>query len=388
MNNETSILITGDYHPTTKLSNFIDKGATVSDVFGALLPLIKTSDLSIAHLEIPATNSNLKLKKGGLYGKTDKTCIKLLRDAGFNLCTYATNHSLDYGIEGFKDTVNNCKEFGIEIVGAGNNLVEATKPYINEINNIKFAVLNYTETEFNIAKDNSPGSNPLDLIQVYNDVENLKTEVDHIIVIIHGGQDYTFHPSPRMLRFYRFIADLKVSCVIGHHTHYISSSEIHNNVPIIYSLGHLIYYYTEKDIYTRLFNVANIKLTKDECKVDLHPFYFNSSKNCIQLLDKTQHTILTEKENELNTDILSDSLNYEKWYLEISKENIIRNISILSNIPKIVFRIFKKMNKLTLLKKIILINKRRFLPIWNISRCPRHLYSISYLFESKLYNKK
>jgi poly-gamma-glutamate synthesis protein (capsule biosynthesis protein) len=388
MNNEISVLITGDYHPTNKLTNFISKGATVSDVFGALLPLIQTSDLSIAHLEIPVTNSNIKFKKGGLYGKTDKTCIKLLRDAGFDLCTYATNHSLDYGVEGFYDTINNCNEFGIDIVGAGNNMVDATKPYINEINNIKFAVLNYTETEFNIANENSPGSNPLDLIQVYRDVENLKPLVNHIIVIIHGGQDYTFHPSPRMVRNYRFIADLNVSCIIGHHTHYISSSEIYNNVPIIYSLGHLIYYYTEKDIFTRLFNVASVKLTKENCKVDLHPFYFNSTNNCIQLLDNTQRKLFSAKQNELNNDILNDSLNYEKWYLEISKENVIRNLTILSNIPQIIFRIFKKMGKLTIYKKLILLNKRRFLPIWNISRCPRHLASISYLFESKLYNKK
>lgn len=383
--NSVSIIVTGDYHPTTEFTSFIEKGNGPNEIFGPLLPYITSSDLAIAHLEIPATDKNTKMPKGGLYGKTDRTCIKLLSNAGFGLCTFASNHTLDYGTEGYIDTVSYCQEFGLSIVGAGDNSEKARVPYISEINQIKFAILNYAETEFNIASYDSPGANPLDLINVYNDIQELKHKVDHIIVIIHGGQDFIFHPSPRLIKVFRFIADQKVSAVIGHHTHYISSFEIHNNVPISYGLGHLIYYYNPNDVYTRLFNVACLTLTKHDCKFELIPFYFNAKNNTIVSPNSDFSRILQNKQFELNESLKDSSVLYHKWYEEISKEDSVRNLYLLSGYPSIFFRIFKKLGLLNLLKKLLLIRKKRFLPIWNISRCPHHFAAINYLFNSLFY---
>jgi hypothetical protein len=380
-----SLFITGDYHPTTELTSFIEKGNGAEEIFGPLLPYIESSDLAVVHLEIPATDKNKQMPKGGLYGKTDRTCIKLLSDAGFKLCTFASNHTLDYGATGYLDTAEYCKEFGLSVVGAGVNTTKAREPYVSEINKVKFAILNYTETEFNIASENYPGANPLDLINIYQDIKSLKSKVDHIIVIIHAGQDFIFHPSPRIKKVYRFIADQKVSAIISHHSHYISSFESYKNVPISYGLGHLVYYYNKNDVFTRLFNVAQLTLTKTTCELKLLPFYFDAANNKVALLDKDNAELLFKKQEELNESIKDDSVLYKKWYEEISKEDIVRNLFLLSGYPYILFRVFKKLKLLPQLKKLLLVNKERFLPIWNISRCPRHITSVNYLFNSLFY---
>lgn len=379
------LLVTGDYHPTDEISKFISTSNSPKDIFGDLLPLLASSDLAITNLEIPATDEKKKIIKAGPHGKTDLICIEALKNAGFSLVTFATNHTLDYGAKGFFDTKDYCNWNNISIVGAGKNLADARSPFITTINNINVAILNYCETEFNISGEDSPGANPLDLINVYNDIKKLKNDTDHIIVIIHAGQDFVFHPSSRVVRVFRFIAEQGVSAVIGHHTHYISSFEYYKGVPIVYSLGHLIYLYNKNDIFTRLFYVAKMLLTKTKCNIELIPFEFDLRDFKVKRLGSENGESFTSKALELNEHIKDELILHQYWFKENNDINVIRNLSFLTGIPIIIFRVFKKLKLLSILNKILWLRKKRYLSIWNYSKCEHHLCGVNYLFNELFY---
>ena len=49
------------------------------------------------------------------------------------MCYLTNNHIRDYGDTGFIDNINYCKNAGLDIVGAGENFAEASKPIILKI---------------------------------------------------------------------------------------------------------------------------------------------------------------------------------------------------------------------------------------------------------------
>ena len=106
---------------------------------------------------------------------------------------------------------------------------------------MKIAILNFCENEWSIAEDDSPGANPMDIIDNTNHIREAKASHDKVIVIVHGGHEYYNLPSPRMQKQYRFYADQDADIVVGHNTHCISGSEMYKGVPIYYSLGNFLF---------------------------------------------------------------------------------------------------------------------------------------------------
>jgi poly-gamma-glutamate capsule biosynthesis protein CapA/YwtB (metallophosphatase superfamily) len=165
------------------------------------------------------------------------TIMPYLHQLKIDAVTMANNHILDYGYKGVKDTFKELVDHKIKYIGAGNDLTEARKPLSLHKDGMKIAILNFCENEWSIAEDDSPGANPMDIIDNTNQIREAKASHDKVIVIVHGGHEYYNLPSPRMQKQYRFYADQGADIVVGHHTHCISGNEVYKGVPIYYSLG-------------------------------------------------------------------------------------------------------------------------------------------------------
>ncbi|MCX6238338.1 MAG: CapA family protein [Bacteroidia bacterium] len=188
MNEEASILITGDYCPINRIEELSDKNQ-VELIFNDLLPFIQKADLSITNFESPATQTNKPIAKYGPVLKVQSSALKILKSAGFDLVTLANNHILDYGEEGLKNTIDSCAVYSIEYTGAGNNNLEARRIFYKLIKGVKIAILNIAENEFGTTANDSYGAAPLDPIQNYYDIQKAKQSADYIFVIIHGGHE-------------------------------------------------------------------------------------------------------------------------------------------------------------------------------------------------------
>ncbi len=183
----------------------------------------------------------------------------------------ANNHVLDYGVNGLLDTFESLNKNKINYVGAGSNLSEAAKPLTLEKDGLRIAILNFCENEWSIAESDSPGANPMDIIDNANQIKYARELADYVIVIVHGGHEYYNLPSPRMQKQYRFYADQGADIVVGHHTHCISGNEVYNSVPIYYSLGNFLFTNNaaNPDWYIGL--ILEIEWKEDQLKTTLHP---------------------------------------------------------------------------------------------------------------------
>lgn len=235
------ILIAGDYCPRERIQKKIDSGDYQS-IFGNLNEVVSQVDYSIVNLECPITTGKEEpIKKCGPNLQCSERGMDALKWAGFQCVTLSNNHFYDYGEDGVEQTLRTCEKYGIEYVGGGRNIDEASKILYKRIGNQTLAIINCCEHEFSVATEISGGSNPLNPIQQYYNIQNAKTKADYVIVIVHGGHEHWQYPSPRMVETYRFFVDAGADAVVNHHQHCFSGYEEYQGKPIFYGLGNFCF---------------------------------------------------------------------------------------------------------------------------------------------------
>lgn len=240
------ILIAGDFCPIGRVAEALEKDEYYL-VLEEVCDITEIADYSIVNFECPVVTGNAKpLKKQGPNLKCTPKGIEAIQYSGFDCVTLANNHFLDYGGEGVRETLCILDNKGIDHVGGGMNLNEASRTLYKEINGKRLAIINCCEHEFSIATNDKAGSNPLNPVQQYNAIVEAKRKADYVIVIVHGGHEHFQLPSPRMVETYRFFIDAGADAVANHHQHCYSGYEVYNGKPIFYGLGNFCFDHPQK----------------------------------------------------------------------------------------------------------------------------------------------
>lgn len=121
------ILIAGDLVPQNRVTTLFDQ-KKYAEVLQEVKQYTEGSDYSIVNLEAPiVVSTNCEpIEKVGPNLKTNLSVIGALQYAGFDAVTLANNHLRDYGDWGVNDTLFQLKKTGIDTVGAGLDLQEAS----------------------------------------------------------------------------------------------------------------------------------------------------------------------------------------------------------------------------------------------------------------------
>ncbi|WP_346709387.1 CapA family protein [Phocaeicola salanitronis] len=236
------VIVAGDYCANLRIKDAIVKGQQAS-IWNDIPPILKAADYAIANFEFPVIGpSNKPIPKCGPTLGGDPSAVDAIAQAGFNIVTIANNHILDHGEESMKYTINLLKENGLKVVGVGENIEQASLPLIvHKDGNERLGIINCCEHEFSIASETQAGACPLNPIQQWYEIKELRNEVDYILVIVHGGHEHYQLPSPRMKETYRFFIDAGADAVVNHHQHCYSGYEIYNGKPIFYGLGNFLF---------------------------------------------------------------------------------------------------------------------------------------------------
>ncbi|MFZ2340224.1 MAG: CapA family protein [Bacteroidales bacterium] len=313
------ILIAGDFCPINRTEDLVNQ-ENHAGIFNEFLSIIENSQLAIVNLECPLTNSDSSINKIGPSLKASPKAAGILAKAGFNVVTLANNHIMDFGSAGLQQTLEVCRSNGILCVGAGENLEQSRKHLVVEIDTYKVAIVNFTENEFSTTHGSNPGANPLNIVENYREIKKAKDFADYIIVIVHSGNEMYDLPSPRIKETFRFFAEAGASAVIGHHPHVPGGFEIHNQVPIFYSLGNFVFDYPGvKDRRWNLGYAVELYLG-DESGFRIIPFEHSLNQPGIRVLKEDEEKSFNQHLAALNSIILDDSL-LNKEYNEFCKKN-------------------------------------------------------------------
>lgn len=285
-----NILVCGDFSPVGRHLNLLET-KSFNQIFGEVKSIIEKSDYSIVNFETCISKpGDIPIKKHGPNLSCTESGVEALKWAGFDCVTLANNHFRDFGNVGVSQSLDALKKLEIDFVGGGECIEKAAKILYKQICNETLAVINVCEHEFSIATKNSEGSNPLDIIDTYQDIQNAKKNADYVLVIVHGGHEHFQLPSLRMQKLYKFFIDVGADAVINHHQHCFSGYEIYKEKPIFYGLGNFCFDdlrdIKSKDDPWHFGYMVQLNLNKRRIDFELFPYSQCSEGPSIKLLEK------------------------------------------------------------------------------------------------------
>ncbi len=319
--NKASIVMVGDalMHMGVNSAYKTSSGYNFTGMFKYIKPIVSEYDLAYYNQETPLGGTSLGLSGYPQFNSPQEVGDGFL-DAGFNLVSLATNHTMDnYYRTGGKTIANSVafwKKNSDKAYAAGSYTSQEDRDevIIKEVNGIKYGFLSYTEQTNGI----SVPSDKKYLVNVYNkeqvkkDVEAYKQKADVIIVAMHWGSEYTHTPTSSERDKAGYLASLGVNLIIGCHPHVIQPMTYIGNTFVVYSLGNFVSSQIGDDRLSGLMAGANI------VKRTYH------GKTTVTIEDPTAEFIYTRKNekfivypySKLNTSLLP---NYKTYYNNYKK---------------------------------------------------------------------
>lgn len=237
-----TILAVGDVYIGGSAEFYLKKNG-YSYPFRETENIIRNSDIALANLEAPLTESVNVLMEKKFVLKTAPAAANAIKTAGFDVVTLANNHIMDYGADGLKDTIDLLDKAGIKHTGAGQDLKEARTPAILNIKGTRVAFLAYSNVfpeEF-YATENSAGTAQGLYEHIKSDIKNISKHLDILVVSFHWSEELARHPKEYQIRLAHLAIDNGADLVVGHHPHVIQGVERYKDGIVFYSLGNFAF---------------------------------------------------------------------------------------------------------------------------------------------------
>lgn len=312
---KASMVMVGDnlihssiYKEANRNTNY--KGYDFKPMLEYIKPIVSKYDIKYYNQETILGGADIGVSDYPTFNSPYEAGDAML-DAGFNLVSLATNHTMDRG----RQAILNSREYwnkqeNVLAVGSYASEEERNEVNIAEINNIKYTMLNYTygtngiavpsgseylvnvwPTNLSINDPNRDTKYQEYKKQVKEDIARVKDEVDVLIVAMHWGIEYTNTPTAYEIDAANFLASEGVNIIIGTHPHVVQPVTWIDDTLVIYSLGNFISAQAQDIYYNKMVGLmTSLEITKtvknDETLIsignvsnELIYTYYNSYRN-------------------------------------------------------------------------------------------------------------
>lgn len=246
---EISIVIASDWAPIRALETVVRSAPDA--VYGDMLPVLRGADLRIVNCECALTAARKPVWKSGAVFKGLPAHVAGLTCVPFEVACLANNHVFDYGLRGFRETLDVLRRNGIRTVGAGLGFEEALTPQTVLVKRTRVTILNFSEGEDLTASRGGPGVCGWEIDRLAALVRKAKKRGDFVIAVGHAGLEYIPFPPPYVVEAFRALAEAGADCVIGHHPHVPQGLEVRDGRLIAYSLGNFVFFQPSELYYRR-----------------------------------------------------------------------------------------------------------------------------------------
>jgi len=236
----TKILIASDWAPIRAFEPVIRRDPLA--VYGDMLSVLQDADLRIVNCECALTSARKPVWKSGAVFKGLPAHVESLTAVPFEIATLANNHVFDYGLSGFKETLDVLRRKGIRTVGAGMTFEEASAPLRLTVGGTRVTVLNFGEGEDLTASSGGPGVCGWEIDRLAGHIRKAKKRGDFVVAVGHAGLEYIPFPPPYVVAAFRALSDAGADCVVGHHPHVPQGLEVRRGRLIAYSLGNFAFF--------------------------------------------------------------------------------------------------------------------------------------------------
>jgi poly-gamma-glutamate capsule biosynthesis protein CapA/YwtB (metallophosphatase superfamily) len=209
-------------------------------ILGGVKGVVQAADLAICHLEVPLGDADGPFAGYPAFNAPPEIATALA-DIGYDLCSTASNHTLDRGPTGVDSTLDALDAAGIRHTGSARSAEDARVPMIVDLYGVRVGHVSFT---FGLNGGTSVASTPwlvnlLSLDGVLQAARAAKAAgADVVVVSLHWGEEHQSQPSAAQQATARqLLADPAVDLIIGHHAHAVQPFEQISGKWVAYGLG-------------------------------------------------------------------------------------------------------------------------------------------------------
>lgn len=228
---------------------------------------LQNYDIKFGQWEIVLSERGCTVSGGA---RSHPRAAKIVKQAGFDVVSFASNHCLDWGPEAMLDTIDCIRKEGTQVIGAGKDITEARKPVIIERKGTRVAFLGYNsilanhywadvgkpgcaplriKTLYEMLEPNQPGCpariftypHKEDMEAMLEDIQNAKARADVLVLSLHWGLHFT---RAKLATYQQEVGhaalDAGADIIIGTHAHILKGIEVYKGKVIFYSLCNFI----------------------------------------------------------------------------------------------------------------------------------------------------
>jgi poly-gamma-glutamate capsule biosynthesis protein CapA/YwtB (metallophosphatase superfamily) len=307
---EISVAIASDWAPIRTLELVVRSDP--ESVYGDLLPVLRAADLRIVNCECALTRARRPVWKSGAVFKGLPAHVAGLTSVPFEVACLANNHVFDYGLGGFKETLDVLRRNGIRTVGAGLGFDEAVAPLTIEVKGAKITIVNFSEGEDLTASRGGPGVCGWEIDRLCGLVRRCKKRGDFVIAVGHAGLEYIPFPPPYVVEAFRALSDAGADCVVGHHPHVPQGLELRGGRLVAYSLGNFVFCQPSDLYYRKTGFFIEVRVRGNRmASFELHPYRI--SERGLTMLGRREETVFRERVARISRPLKTPSGVAEAW---------------------------------------------------------------------------
>lgn len=235
----------------------------------AIKPISSKYDIAYYNQETILGGASLGYSSYPLFNSPQEVGDAFI-DAGFNMVSLATNHTMDKREQGVLNSVAYWKSKPNVVTSGQWNSEEDRETSITkiyEVNNIKYAFISYTIWNNGLPTPTGKSylNNEYSDEKAASDIQKIRDKVDFVIVAMHWGTEYSFKVDYKQEEIANYLSGLGVDLIIGAHPHVIQTVESINNGKtfVVYSLGNFISDQNDVDNFTGLAFEVTLNKKKD-----------------------------------------------------------------------------------------------------------------------------
>ena len=220
------------------------RGYDFTPLLNGIRPVVERADVAICHQEPPLAPAGGPFHNYPRFSVPPQV-VDGIKQIGYDVCTTASNHSVDHGFAGLRRTLEGFQRAGILTAGTARTEQEARRPTIfTAKNGVRVGVISGT---FSLNGLPMPQGKPwsvtgLDPNELLAKARNTRRAgADIVVVAAHVGTEFSSRVNSRQRELARALTKSPdVDLVYMHHTHVVQPWTRMNGTWVIYGLGNTV----------------------------------------------------------------------------------------------------------------------------------------------------
>lgn len=219
-------------------------GYDFGPMYASIAPDVRRADLAICEMESPLARPQGPFTGWPTFDSPPQVLDALVQ-VGYDSCTTASNHTIDYGVEGVRRTLDQLDAAGLKHTGSARSAAAAAKPLIETMpNGVKVAQLAYS-FGFNgltVPPDKPWLANLTDIPKILAAAHRAKQAgADIVVLSLHWGIEYNNGATDEQKQqAEQLLRSPDIDLILGDHPHVVEPAQKLHGKWVFYSMGNQI----------------------------------------------------------------------------------------------------------------------------------------------------